>query len=201
MPPWPAGMNADRVRVVAVGGCLGAPQALQALLRGLPRGLPVPVLVGLSVAGGFLETVVQRLGAVTGFPVCVAAEGMVAERGRAYFAPESGWLGMREDGRLTVRAEVVGEGEGRRVAGPLFEAVTEVFGAGVIGVLLSGPGDDGAVELVRMRERGAVTIAQDAGSAVVHGMPGEAIRLGGAVHVFSPAQTAAALGGWLGRGG
>jgi two-component system chemotaxis response regulator CheB len=60
-------------------------------------------------------------------------------------------------------------------------------------VLLTGMGRDGADELKRMRDRGAVTIAQDGETSVVNGMPGEAIRLGAAVHVLPPAGIAGAL--------
>ncbi len=53
-------------------------------------------------------------------------------------------------------------------------------------MLLTGMGKDGAVELAQMKERGAVTIAQDRESCVVYGMPAEAVKLNGAVHVLSP---------------
>ena len=51
-------------------------------------------------------------------------------------------------------------------------------------MLLTGMGKDGAAELKLMKDKGAVTIAQDRDSSVVHGMPGEAIRLGAATHVL-----------------
>lgn len=193
----PTGLTAGAVRVVAIGGCVGGPQALQALLRGLPRNLPAPVLVALSVAGGFLAGVVERLGTVTGFPVGLAVDGIRAEPGRAYFAPDGMQLTVAADGTLTVRREPVPAGTAATVVGPLFASVTRAFGGNAIGVLLSGLSEDGAAELKAMREQGAVTIAQDAASAVVHGLPGAAIRLGGVTHILSPTQTAAALTAWL----
>jgi two-component system chemotaxis response regulator CheB len=60
-------------------------------------------------------------------------------------------------------------------------------------VLLTGVGRDGAEELKTMKERGAITIAQDEESSVVHGMPGEAIKLGAATHVLAPEGIAAML--------
>ena len=62
-----------------------------------------------------------------------------------------------------------------------------------MGVLLSGMGKDGAEELKLLRDRGAVTIAQDKDSCVVFGMPGEAIRLGGAQYTLPPEAIAAAI--------
>ena len=62
-----------------------------------------------------------------------------------------------------------------------------------IGAILTGMGKDGARELKYLRERGGWTIAQDRASSVVHGMPGEAILLGGATHVLAPEQIADTL--------
>lgn len=62
-----------------------------------------------------------------------------------------------------------------------------------MGVLLTAMGKDGAAELKLMRDKEAVTIAQDRESSVVHGMPGEAIALGGATHVLPADKIAAAL--------
>ena len=68
----------------------------------------------------------------------------------------------------------------------LFRSVAKAYGQRAIAVLLTGMGKDGAFELKLMREQGAVTIAQDKETSVVHGMPGEAIRLGGASYVIPP---------------
>jgi two-component system chemotaxis response regulator CheB len=60
------------------------------------------------------------------------------------------------------------------------------YGPTAVGVLLTGMGRDGAAELKEMRDRGAVTIAQDRETSVVFGMPGEAIKCGAAMHVLPP---------------
>jgi two-component system chemotaxis response regulator CheB len=62
-----------------------------------------------------------------------------------------------------------------------------------VGVLLTGMGRDGAEELKAMKDVGAVTMAQDEASSVVHGMPGEAIKLGAAMYILSPEGIAAML--------
>jgi two-component system, chemotaxis family, protein-glutamate methylesterase/glutaminase len=71
--------------------------------------------------------------------------------------------------------------------------VARTCGARAAGVLLTGMGKDGAAELKLMKDRGAVTIVQDAATSVVHGMPGEAIALGAATHVLPPERIAATL--------
>jgi hypothetical protein len=75
----------------------------------------------------------------------------------------------------------------------LFRSVAKVYGQSAVGVLLTGMGKDGASELKLMKEQGAVTIVQDRDTAVVHGMPGEVIRLGGATYVLPPEKICLAL--------
>jgi two-component system, chemotaxis family, protein-glutamate methylesterase/glutaminase len=81
----------------------------------------------------------------------------------------------------------------------MFRSVAQVYGPNAVGVLLTGMGNDGAEELGLMKEKGAVTIAQDQESSAVHGMPGEAIRLGAATYVLSLDRIAAALANLVSR--
>lgn len=76
----------------------------------------------------------------------------------------------------------------------LFRSVSVAYGRKAVGVILTGMGRDGADGLGSMRAAGAITIAQDKESSVVHGMPDEAIKINAAMYVLSPLQIAAALG-------
>ena len=75
----------------------------------------------------------------------------------------------------------------------LFRSLAEVYGGGVVAGLLTGMGRDGADELLALKIIGAVTFAQDKDSSVVHGMPGEAIRLDAATFILTPGKIAAVL--------
>ena len=81
----------------------------------------------------------------------------------------------------------------RPAIAPLFRSVAECYGPHAVGILLTGMGADGAAELALMKEKGAITIAQDKESSVVHGIPGEAIKLGAAMYVLAPEQIAELL--------
>jgi len=76
----------------------------------------------------------------------------------------------------------------------LFHSVAQTLGPRAVGVLLTGMGRDGAVELKEMKDGGAVTIVQDKESSVVHGMPGEAVALNAHTYILPPDKIAVLLG-------
>jgi two-component system chemotaxis response regulator CheB len=75
----------------------------------------------------------------------------------------------------------------------MFESVADTYGSSALGVILTGMGRDGAYGLRRMRESGAVTIAQDEATSAVYGMPKEAVRLGAAMYVLPLGEIAGVL--------
>ena len=96
--------------------------------------------------------------------------------GHAYVAPDGVHMGVGTGGRVILSADEPENGL-RPSVSYLFRCVAQVFGRQAVGILLTGMGRDGAEELRLMKDGGAVTIAQDKESSVVHGMPGEAIKL------------------------
>lgn len=175
-----------------VGASTGGPQVIHTLLSGLPKTFPLPVLVVQHMSEGFTAGFGQWLAQSTGWAVRIAQDGEIPQRGVVYLAPEKIHMELSADRRV------------RLVAGPrehgvcpavsrLFRSAQENIGAQVIAVLLSGMGRDGAAELKALRDAGVLTIAQDAATSVVHGMPGAAIRLGGACLELPDKEIAAAL--------
>lgn len=180
------------VKMVAIGASTGGPVALKTILSRLPRTFPLPIVVVQHMSPGFTEGLAQWLDADCHLVVRVAAPGDCLRRGHAYLAPDGMHVGVGPNGRLVFdRGEPV-NGHMPSVT-VLFRSVAQECGPDAIGILLTGMGKDGAAELKLMKDAGAVTIAQDRASSVVHGMPGEAIRCHAASHVMSPDQIAAAL--------
>jgi two-component system chemotaxis response regulator CheB len=92
---------------------------------------------------------------------------------------------VTRDGRIALSGDGP-EGGLRPSVARLFRSVAEVFGCCAVGVLLTGMGRDGADDLRLMREKGAVTIAQNQESSIVFGMPGEAVNRDAADYVLAP---------------
>lgn len=189
--PVPPSPPANGIQFVGIGASTGGPVVLQTILAGLPKDFPVPVLIVQHIARGFLAGLVEWLNQTTGWQVHVAAHGMTPLPGHAYLAPDDLHMGITSAGHIFLsREEPVG---GLRPAvAYLFRTLAEEFGPNAVGVLLTGMGRDGAAEMKSMKDAGAITIAQDRESSVVHGMPGEAIALDGATHIL-PAERIPAM--------
>lgn len=183
-----------RIDLVAIGASTGGPQALHAILSGLPKDFPAPVLIVQHIAPGFLQGLVDWLAGACALPVCIARHGESAQSARVYIAPDGFQMGVARGGIIALTRDGPVNSHRPSVA-YLFRSVADVYGRNAVGVLLTGMGKDGAEELKLMKQRGAVTIAQDAQSSVVHGMPGEAIRLDAATSVLAPGRIAAVLAG------
>lgn len=190
--PFPSPPPHPNMRLVAIGSSTGGPLVLQQILSRLPRNFPVPLIVVQHIADGFTEGFAEWLTAATGFPSMVATDGKMMESGHAYIAPNGYQTAVDAYGRIVLHKASPENGHCPSVS-HLFRSIAAAYGPAAVGVLLTGMGKDGAAELGLMHEKGALTIAQDKESSVVHGMPGEAIRLGSATLVLSPENIASTL--------
>jgi two-component system, chemotaxis family, protein-glutamate methylesterase/glutaminase len=180
------------IALVAIVASTGGPPVLHTILSRLTKKFPVPVLIVQHIASGFTLGFIEWLGKSSGFSVHLAVQGDQPLPGHAYVAPDDQHLGIDAAGRVVLSREE--PMNGLRPAGSyLFHAVAQCLGKRAVGVLLTGMGKDGAQELKEMRDQGALTIAQDQASAVVFGMPGEAVRIGAAAYVLPPEEIASLL--------
>lgn len=187
-----AGISPGRIDLVAIGASTGGPPALQTLLMRLPPAFPAPILIVQHIAKGFVDGMAHWLQQTIPMPVSLAKAGERPLPGSIYLAPDDKHLEIGRNGQMLL-SDAAAEFGVRPAVAHLFRSVATNVGSGAAGVLLTGMGRDGAEELKLMRDRGAVTFAQDSESSVVHGMPGEAIRLGAAAYIMPPAEIADAL--------
>ena len=171
---------------------------LRTILSLLPPDLAVPVLIVQHIAPGFVEGFVEWLAGASGFPLHIATHAQELLPGHGYVAPDGFHMGVGSGPRIVLSDRAPENGLRPSVA-YLFRSAAQILGPRVVGVLLTGMGRDGAVELRVMRDRGALTIAQDEASSIVHGMPGEAIKLGAATYVLPPESIAAQLASLLSK--
>ena len=144
------------------------------------------------IAAGFIKGMADWLGKTIALSVRIPENGERPLPGYVYLAPDACHLEIAHDGTICLIDAPPDNGLRPSVA-HLFSSVAEQLGDRAIGVLLTGMGHDGALELKQMKDRGAITIAQDHDSSVVHGMPGEAIKLGAATYIQSPDEIAETL--------
>lgn len=188
----------SEIRIVAIGASTGGPTALATILAALPKHLPFPLLIVQHICQGFTAGLGQWLAQVSGLPVHVAADGELLIPGHVYVAPSDRHMGLGSSNRIRLDPGSPENGV-RPSVSYLFRSVAAVFGRNAAAVLLTGMGTDGAEALKLIRDRGGLTIAQDQASSIVHGMPGEAIRLGAAVHVLTPESIGAFLRSFDGK--
>jgi two-component system chemotaxis response regulator CheB len=177
--------HAAGVEIVAMGASTGGPQVLETILRGLAERLTVPVVVVQHLSQGFQNNLISWLANTTGAQIRVGQHGMPLLPGFVYLAPDSKHMGVNASGCLVLSDDPPENGSKPSVS-VLFRSVAQHYGPRAIGILLTGMGRDGAKELRLLRDRGAITIAQDEETSAVHGMPGEAIKLKGARYVLPP---------------
>jgi two-component system, chemotaxis family, protein-glutamate methylesterase/glutaminase len=181
--------NNGNYAVIAIGASAGGPQAVQSILNLLPSSLPVPVLIVQHIDSNFAEGYCEWLGSTSKLPVHVASDGEVMVAGHVYLPPGDHHLGLQKQGVVSVNKSPPERGL-RPAVSFLFRDIMSVYGKNAIAIILSGMGSDGAAEIKKLRDLGAYTFAQDAGSSLVHGMPGEAIKLGGASRILPPDEIA-----------
>lgn len=170
--------------LVAIAASLGGPRALSQVLRVIPKGFPAPVCICQHISDGFTEGLAHWLSLETALRVQEATHELLMEPGTVYIAPSGAHLMVRGDGRLVLdnRPPVRGF---RPSCDLLLSSAAEAFGRRCIGVILTGMGRDGARGLKEIRERGGRTIAQNAETCVVYGMPREAVQLGAAEEILA----------------
>jgi len=187
-PPILSGMRYAALGLVA---STGGPPALVKVLNGLPADFPMPIFLVQHIGAQFVAGFATWLQSVCPLPVTLARTGVKPLPGTVHVAPGDVHLTVERDRIiLTDGAMVCGQ---RPSGDTLFKSMAMAYGAAGVGVLLTGMGEDGARGLLEMRQAGGYTIAEHASTAVIHGMPGAAIRLGAAVEELPLPQVAPRL--------
>jgi len=161
---------------VVIGASLGGTEALRILLGGIRSALPVPI-VAVVHQGPAVSRLDVVLGRASRSPVVWAEDGAEAEPGRVYLCPGRSTVRLEPDGTLTVRRS---RGTSTGSVDELFSSAAVSHGPGVLAVVLTGTGRDGAVGCRSVRLAGGTVIAQDEATSAAFGMPSAVIEGGDA---------------------
>jgi two-component system chemotaxis response regulator CheB len=183
---------ASTCRAIVVGASTGGPAALVEILRKLPTGFPIPILLVLHIGRPFAAAFAEWLNGQSSLRAGYARDGeQIPQGGCVVIAPPDLHLIVKRD-----RLRLV-DGPERHSCRPsvdvFFESVAEELGSLAVACLLTGMGRDGAEGLLAIRRAGGLTIAQDEATSVVYGMPREAALLEAAEHILPIHEIAPAL--------
>jgi two-component system, chemotaxis family, protein-glutamate methylesterase/glutaminase len=167
-------------RVIAIGISTGGPNALQYLFSQLPADLPACFVVVQHMPEGFTDMFARRLDDCSALEIMEARSGDLLLCGRVLICPGNRHMMVRRmpRGDMVVLSDSQPVNGHRPSADVLFHAVAQEFGPNVVGVLMTGMGEDGAEGLGAIRTAGGLTVAQSEESCVVSGMPRAAIVKG-----------------------
>ncbi|GGG42441.1 chemotaxis protein CheB [Hymenobacter glacieicola] len=168
--------------VVVIGGSTGGAPAVETVLRELPLDFPWAVLVAVHLPELFTDTLVERLRRSARLPVMAATSGMRLEPGRIVVAPggrnlvvkpvmDSPWVGWQTDFVKEASLDVPS-------VDILMHSIVGAVGRNVVGVILTGLGQDGTAGAQAIRQQGGTVVAQDEASSAVFGMPKSVIQAG-----------------------
>lgn len=172
-------------KIVAIGASTGGTQALEYILTSMPSNAPAIAIVQ-HMPEKFTKSFAKRLNDLCSIEVKEAEQNDRLIPGRALIAPGNMHMVVKRSGAsyyVEIKSGPLVKRQ-RPSVDVLFDSVAKYVGKNSIGVILTGMGSDGAEGLLKMREAGAPTIAQDEKSCIVFGMPKEAIKLGAAERVL-----------------
>lgn len=195
-----SGLARDRLGLVLIGVSTGGPGTLEEILPRLPRDFPWAVVVAQHMPRAFTGVFARRLNDMSEMRVVEAAQQSVIEPATVYIARGDADLLILRRGTGYVAAPVPASPEHLwhpSVTRLVTSATDAVPIDRLIAVQLTGMGDDGAEAMAALRRRGGRTIAQDAASSVVFGMPNELIKRGGASVITRSDRVADQLIAWL----
>jgi len=179
-----------KVEVIAIGASTGGTEAVKQVLSALPAGLP-PIIITQHISAMFSASFAARLNDSSKIDVKeLSVNRAPLVNGCAYVAPgdkhlvvvrRGSHLYCQLDDRPAVNLH-------KPSVDVMFDAVAETVGKNAIGVILTGMGKDGAQGMLRIKQAGGKTIAQDQASSIVWGMPRVAVEMNAALSVLDLAQ-------------
>ena len=164
-------------KLVVIGSSTGGPRALMQVVPYLPADLPAAVLIVQHMPPVFTRSLAERMAAASKIEVLEAKEGSQLARGRALLAPGDFHMQVNDKHCVTLNQEAPNLGV-RPCVDYCMQSAASVFGSSVLGVILTGMGQDGTQGARAIKGRGGRIFAQDEATCAVYGMPQAVYKAG-----------------------
>lgn len=184
--PTPQAHERSSYRCLVIGSSTGGPRAVSEVLTLLGPHFQPPILIAQHMPAGFTEMFAQNIGRKCGLPVNEGIDGETIRQGHVYIAPGNRHMIVADAPggpqiRLTDDPPI---NFCRPSVDPLFETAADVYKGYILGLVLTGMGNDGADGAVSLREKGGRVLIQDEETSVVWGMPGAVAAKGAADEIL-----------------
>lgn len=169
----------DFTHIVAIGTSTGGPNALQTVMKNIPKDFPAPIVIVQHMPAGFTRSLAKRLDEICEIHVKEATNNESLQAGTAYIAPGENHMEITDDCRIRIYHDDVNVGHQPSV-NVLFESIARLHHLEKVAVILTGMGKDGSKGIRKLKEADddTVVIVESEETAVIFGMPRAAIRTG-----------------------
>jgi two-component system chemotaxis response regulator CheB len=166
--------SARNVDIVVLGVSTGGPQALRYLLPQFDREFPVPLVMVLHMPIGYTGPFAEKLAEISPLTVKEAFEGCPVIPGQALLAPAGQHLSFQRDPGSSVKIHLSHRPSGKPhkpSVDVMFQSAAEIYGSRVLGVVLTGMGNDGTEGAAWIKSQGGMILTESEASCMIYGMP------------------------------
>jgi len=173
--------------IIAIGSSTGGIIIVEEIIKRLPATIP-PVIICQHIPPIFSQNFAQRLNDKYPLKIYEAVNNQALESGSVYIAPGDWHIEIvcRNNSYICQLSQTQRVNSHRPSADVMFDSIINLDAPDAIGILLTGMGHDGVKGMLRMKEKGLMTIAQNKESALIWGMPGEAVKADAVCKVLAP---------------
>ena len=175
-------IKTSKVELIAIGASTGGPTAIQSIVTQLPADLPASVIISQHMPAGFTKQFTERMDKLSAINVREAADGEPLRKGYVLICPGDHHFTLHKSWSKTLvhlKKSVPGDHYVPSID-TMMKSAAKHFGPKVMGIILTGMGNDGKLGMREIKAAGGVTIAESEESAVIYGMPREVIIAGDA---------------------
>jgi two-component system chemotaxis response regulator CheB len=179
-------MSDQGVEAIAIGSSTGGPNALKIIMTRLPSDFPASIVVSQHMPKGFTASFAERLNGLSQIHIEEAKDGDIVEGGKVLICPGGHHMLFRKKGKRVIATIKESKHSDKYIPSIdiMMSSASEIFGSRMMGIVLTGMGNDGISGMLEIKKRGGYTIAESEDTAIVFGMPSGVIGAGAAGRVL-----------------